>query len=93
MRLLLVIGLCIICFLIGLSIQKKQVVSTVVIEEPRPEPYWTVYGLPTYWPFYLSPYDYYGLPYTGPINNPYEGRKELYKPHGYRHGYTGQAIN
>jgi hypothetical protein len=93
MRLLLVLGFCIICFLIGFSIQKKPIVSTIVIEEQRPEPYWTVYGLPNYWPFYLSPYDYYGLPYNGPINNPYRGRKELYKPHGHRPGYTGQAIN
>jgi hypothetical protein len=85
--------LCSLCILIGLSIHKKPVVKNVVIEEQRPAPYWTVYGLPTYWPFYLSPYDYYGLPYTGPINNPYEGRKELYKPHGHRPGYTNMAVN
>jgi len=86
MRLLLVLGFCIICFLIGFSIEKKPIVSTIVIEEQRPEPYWTVYGLPNYWPFYLSPYN-------GPINNPYKGRKHLYEPHGHRPGYTNMAVN
>lgn len=69
----------------------KEVVE-VVEEIPAPAPYWTVYGLPNYWPFYLSPYWYYDVPWYGPINNPTHGyRRPLYKPHGTRPGYTGVA--
>ena len=72
----------------------KTEIVEVVKEVPPvpPAPYWTVYGLPTYWPFYLSPYWYYDVPWTGPINNPTRGyRRPLYAPHGPRPGYTGVA--
>ena len=72
---------------------KKEIVEVVEEVPPvPPAPYWTVYGLPTYWPFYLSPYWYYDVPWTGPINNPTRGyRRPLYAPHGARPGYTGVA--
>lgn len=67
---------------------KKEIME--VVQEPQVAPYWTMYGQPTYWPFYLSPYWYYGVPYTGPIQNPTRGyRRDLYRPHGPRPGYTG----
>lgn len=72
---------------------KKEVVEVIKEVPPvPPAPYWSVYGLPSYWPFYLSPYWYYDVPLYGPINNPTRGyRRPLYAPHGSRPGYTGVA--
>lgn len=72
---------------------KKEVVEVIKEVPPvPPAPYWSIYGLPTYWPFYLSPYWYYDVPLYGPINNPTRGyRRPLYAPHGARPGYTGVA--
>lgn len=65
-------------------------VQEVVDGVDQVPPYWTMYGQPTYWPFYLSPYWYYGVPWSGPIQNPTRGyRRDLYRPHGPRPGYTG----
>ena len=69
--------------------------QVIVVDQPQeraPEPtatlpYWTLYGLPNYWPSYLSPYWLYEVPYGGPIVN---GRG-YYAPHGSRFGYSGVA--
>jgi hypothetical protein len=65
----------------------------IVNQEPeRPLPYWTAYGLPEYWPSYLSPYWYYDVPYYGPITgtsgyypsrHQWSGGRANYMPHGW----------
>ena len=63
-----------------------------IYNQPSVLPYWTVYGLPSYWPFYMSPYWYYDVPLHGPIQNPTHGyRRNLYRPHSSSPGYTGVA--
>ncbi len=80
------------------------VVKDVVNETPLP--YWTAYGLPEYWPSYLSPYWYYDVPYYGPITgtsgyypsrHQWAGSRANYMPHGWggRHpigGASGVAV-
>lgn len=80
------------------SLKSPQEPKVVYIEQrPDPEPvvpassvppYWTMYGAPSYWPTYLSPYWFYDVPYTGPIT----GSGGYYRPHGPRHGYSGVAV-
>ncbi len=77
-----------------------------VVEQPveirtteSPLPYWTHYGLPDYWPTYLSPYWYFDVPYYGPItgsggyyrpHSPWAGGRGNYAPHGWGgHGPIG----
>ena len=81
--------------LIGRALAPKEqpqvIIREVVKEEPtrqEPEvlPYWAVYGQPSYWPFYISPYWKYGVANDGPIT----GGK--YRPHGPRPGYTGVSV-
>jgi hypothetical protein len=74
--------------------------KVVVIEQPQQQqpdppvltstvlPYWTMYGAPSYWPTYLSPYWFYDVPFGGPIT----GSGGYYRPHGPRHGYSGVAV-
>jgi hypothetical protein len=77
------------------SLKAPQEPKVIYIEqrpEPEPEPavlpYWTMYGAPSYWPTYLSPYWFYDVPFTGPIT----GSGGYYRPHGPRHGYSGVAV-
>jgi hypothetical protein len=76
--------------------------SVSIIDE-TPLPYWTAYGLPNYWPTYLSPYWMYGVPWNGPIGGGgsyyYPDRqRNPYNPswHGGRQGrgpgYSGVAV-
>jgi uncharacterized membrane protein YgcG len=76
---------------------------SVTIVDEQPLPYWTAYGLPNYWPTYLSPYWMYGIPWYGPIGEGgsyyYPDRQRRpYNPswHGGRQGhgpgYSGVAV-
>jgi uncharacterized membrane protein YgcG len=76
---------------------------SVTIVDEQPLPYWTDYGLPNYWPTYLSPYWMYGVPWYGPIGGGgsyyYPDRQRRpYNPswHGGRQGhgpgYSGVAV-
>ncbi len=76
---------------------------SVTIVDEQPLPYWTEYGLPNYWPTYLSPYWMYGVPWYGPIGGGgsyyYPDRQRRpYNPswHGGRQGhgpgYSGVAV-
>lgn len=79
----------------------EQPVDIVVDETPLP--YWTEYGLPNYWPTYLSPYWMVGVPWYGPIGSggsyyyP-DHQRRPYNPswHGGRQGhgpgYSGVAV-
>jgi hypothetical protein len=87
-------------------VEKKSATETTavveVIEEPPIAPYWTVYGLPSYWPPAISPYLYYNSPYWGygPYDgigrsSGYRGQREIYAPHGWginHSGYSGVAV-
>ena len=96
----IVVGILILIFFILLwsSIRQPQEPKVIYIEsrpEPDPAPsispvlpYWTLYGSPSYWPTYLSPYWFYDVPFTGPIT----GRGGYYRPHGPRYGYSGVAV-
>lgn len=97
--LLLVLLTVVLAFWVGtLYTSRKQIqtqdaaqVPTVIVEEsPPPLPYWTAYGLPTYWPTYLSPYWYFDMPWYGPINSPWAGGRDRYRP-GHGPGYSGVA--
>jgi hypothetical protein len=79
-------------FLRPLPQSQRQPEVVEVVREPEVQPYWTVYGSPTYWPFYLSPYWYYGVPWGGPIQGGGYDRRGLYAPHGPRPGYTGVSV-
>ena len=82
---------------------KEPSQPSVTIVDETPLPYWTEYGLPNYWPTYLSPYWMYGVPWYGPIGGggsyyyPDRQRKP-YNPswHGGRQGhgpgYSGVAV-
>jgi hypothetical protein len=76
---------------------------SVTIVDEQPLPYWTEYGLPNYWPTYLSPYWMVGVPWYGPIGGGgsyyYPDRQRRpYNPswHGGRQGhgpgYSGVAV-
>ena len=106
------------CLLIGMAITKVWMVNqashalqasqsveqpSVTIVDETPLPYWTAYGLPNYWPTYLSPYWMYGVPWNGPIGGGgsyyYPDRqRQPYNPswHGGRQGhgpgYSGVAV-
>ena len=80
--------------------QQEEVPSVTIVDE-TPLPYWTAYGLPNYWPTYISPYWMYGVPWNGPIGGGgsyyYPDRqRNPYNPswHGGRqgHGYSGVAV-
>ena len=58
--------------------------ETPIVQE-RPLPYWTLYGTPTYWPQYLTPYWFYDVAYTGPIVS----GGGYYTPHS---GHIGKAV-
>jgi hypothetical protein len=73
---------------------EQQTPPVYVINETveQPLPYWTAYGLPEYWPSYLSPYWYYDVPYNGPITgsggyypprHQWSGGRGAYAPHGW----------
>ncbi len=64
----------------------REVVKEVPEQPREPLPYWAVYGAPSYWPFYLTPYWKYGVANDGPI------RGGKYRPHGPRAGYTGVSV-
>lgn len=76
-------------FLKLLKKPKTIVIREVVKERPniqeRSLPYWTLYGTPTYWPQYLSPYWFYDVAYTGPIIT----GGGYYTPHS---GHIGKAV-
>ena len=102
------------CLLIGAALTKvwmgKQMTQSQPVESPSvtivdetPLPYWTAYGLPNYWPTYLSPYWMYDVPFYGPIGGGgsyyYPDRqRQPYNPswHGGRQGhgpgYSGVAV-
>lgn len=75
------------------NVSKQEPPIVIVNQEPeRPLPYWTAYGLPEYWPSYLSPYWYYDVPYNGPITgsggyypprHQWSGSRGNYAPHGW----------
>ena len=96
MEILVVILLVVILAVVLWSTLRAPQEPKVVYIEPRPEPtpepavlpYWTLYGAPSYWPTYLSPYWFYDVPFTGPIT----GSGGYYRPHGPRHGYSGVAV-
>ena len=88
----------------GASQSNQTTIVREVVEQPveitttEVAPYWTQYGLPDYWPSYLSPYWYYDVPYYGPINNsggyyrprgPWAGGRGNYAPHGWGPGPIG----
>ncbi len=107
--LVLLIGLCVIALLYSLiqkinNLQSKNDVitdtTTVVPVTETPLPYWTAYGLPEYWPSYLSPYWYYDVPYYGPITgtsgyypsrHQWSGGRANYMPHGWGRTPIGGA--
>jgi uncharacterized membrane protein YgcG len=76
-------------------VQEPEVVPvTQVIEQPV-APYWTVYGLPDYWPYYTSPYWGWNAPYDGVgYSGGYRGQRQKYMPHGWdgRRGYSGVSV-
>ncbi len=63
----------------------REVVKERPVLEERPLPYWTLYGTPTYWPQYLTPYWFYDVAYTGPIVS----GGGYYRPHS---GHIGKAV-
>ncbi len=74
----------------------EQPVEIATVQQPLP--YWTQYGLPDYWPTYLSPYWYFDVPYYGPITGsgayptrykPWSGGRGNYMPHGWGPGPIG----
>jgi len=90
--------------LVGVAVYRsRQSTPTVireVVQQPvdvqvteQVAPYWTQYGLPDYWPTYLSPYWYFDVPYRGPITGSggyYPPRHQwgwggrgAYAPHGW----------
>jgi hypothetical protein len=76
--------------------QEQEVPQVIqVIEEPPVAPYWTVYGLPDYWPSYTSPYWWWNGPYDAVgSSSGYRGRRQMYAPHGWgpHRGYSGVAV-
>ena len=97
MEVIIISILILILFVILWSSLRQPQEPKVIYIEPKPEPepsispvlpYWTLYGTPTYWPTYLSPYWFYDVPFTGPIT----GRGGYYRPHGPRFGYSGVAV-
>ena len=87
------------------SSQPSQIAEepSVTIVDETPLPYWTAYGLPNYWPTYLSPAWMYGAPLYGPIRGggSYDSPDRQRRPdtpswHGGRQGhgpgYSGVAV-
>ncbi len=83
--------------------ESQEDAPSVTIVDETPLPYWTAYGLPNYWPTYISPYWMYGVPWYGPIGGGgsyyYPDRqRNPYNPswHGGRQGhgpgYSGVAV-
>jgi hypothetical protein len=90
--LILIVGIWVGSMIIR-SRQSPPTIIREVVEKPvevqtttEVAPYWTQYGLPEYWPSYLSPYWYYDIPYYGPIT----GTSGYYPP---RHQWSGGRAN
>jgi hypothetical protein len=83
------------------STKSEEVVKIIEKEKPEPLlPYWAYYGQPSYFPYYLSSYWLYDVPYYGPITGgsykPWgHGRYNMYKPNhwsGRGFGHSGVAV-